>query len=86
LTQLQLFGEKSKLKIYGKKLDFWTGELKGNLIEKTPQETNLKRAESVNTEPVYVSTTVAGAGIEYDSKTNSISPVLIAQNMATMKV
>jgi hypothetical protein len=85
LTQIQLFGERKKLRASGKKLDFWTGKLSGN-SKKNPKGINLKDAVSINTEPVYVSTTVAGAGIEYDKITKTISPILIAQNMATMKV
>jgi hypothetical protein len=87
LTQLQLVGKTRKnLQVAGKKLDFWTGKL--DKVRKSPikEVFKLNDVVSVDTEPVYVSTTLAGAGLKYDVETKTISPVLIAQNMATYKV
>uniref|UniRef100_D1FPX5 Hypothetical secreted protein n=1 Tax=Simulium nigrimanum TaxID=683695 RepID=D1FPX5_SIMNI len=86
LTQVQLVGKaKNGLLVAGQKLDFYTGKLTKGAKGQVKDVFKLNGAVSINTEPVYVSTTVAGAGLKYDEERKTISPVLIAQNMAVYK-
>uniref|UniRef100_F5GTQ2 Hypothetical salivary simulium-specific secreted protein n=1 Tax=Simulium guianense TaxID=445764 RepID=F5GTQ2_SIMGU len=87
LTQVQLVGTtKKNVKVGGQKLNFYTGKLDKPKTAPAKKVVKLNDLVSVDIEPVYVSTNVAGAGLRYDVETKTITPVLVAQNMATLKV